>query len=302
MTFSVRFFFTISLALITTAGFGQKRIIIGSFNAGIEDAPASSLYPDNNYGSSLATIPYAWTQQGQVNITRAFYRIDLSLLPPKAKIDEALLILHFDPFSQAGQIHSTQNDFFIRRVTGPWTEMGLTWNNQPTTTATNQVYVPASSYERQNYVINVTGILQDILADSITGNQGFRLQLNNEAPYRAVIIASKENPDVSRHPQLWVRYSDPLVGTQDELQDRSGPVFQVFPNPSSGQFTVTSNEALSGNFTAELYNLEGRRVLQQGLTGSYSLVYAQNLPAGNYVLKIRSDAGFEQVEKVILVK
>jgi hypothetical protein len=38
------------------------------------------------------------------------------------------------------------------------------------------------------------------------------------------------------------------------------------------------------------------------MTGSYSLLYMQNLPAGTYVLKIRGAAGFVQEEKVVVVK
>lgn len=288
---------------LATTSFSQQKQMLGSFIADIEDVHVLSILPDENPSTTLAVVPYAWTQSGVENIARPFIRFDLSSLPDGAKIEEALLVYYYDPFSITAQSdHSSDNGFFIRRVTGAWDEFGIKWNNQPPTTTVNQVYVPPAVYSRQNYVINVTELIKDILADSVTGNQGVRLHLEKEAPFRVVVVASSKHPDISRHPQLWINYSDGLVGTSDDEPEFQASIFKVYPNPSSGQFTISSDQVPHGKFSARLYNLEGKLVLEQALAGSFSFVYANSLPPGTYVLKISSDAGYEQEEKIVLIK
>ena len=61
-----------------------------------------------------------------------------------------------------------------------WNEQSITWNNQPNVTTQNQIIVPASSSVHQNYNINVTSLVQDII-NNPNSSFGFSLKLQTEA-------------------------------------------------------------------------------------------------------------------------
>ncbi|GAG04611.1 unnamed protein product, partial [marine sediment metagenome] len=62
-------------------------------------------------------------------VARAFVQFDVSSIPSGATVTSATLTLCLTKI-QAGQIHE------LRSVTGSWAEATLTWNNQPTVSAT----------------------------------------------------------------------------------------------------------------------------------------------------------------------
>lgn len=275
---------------VTTA-FSQKKIILAPYTTSVEDATIGSIDPDGNYGSESYWGPYSWTQGGIVNDVRSLIRFGFDPIPANAKIQEALLVLYFDPFSPTLQPgHTGNNSFSVRRITGPWEEMSVTWNNQPPTTSQDEVIVPTSDFGFQNYVVNITDLVQDMRNDSINGNQGFMVQLLDEEPYSLSIFASKESADVSRHIQLWVTYKDDqATGTHDAYQV-SQSTYSTSPNPASNQVTILANDYdNSTTHTVVIYNNSGAVVLSQNLTGSLTFLNTSRLPAGMYALSINEN-------------
>lgn len=65
--------------------------------------------------------------------------------------------------------------------------------------------------------------------------------------------------------------------------------FQVFPNPASGQFSVTGLPAENG--VVSLYDLAGRKLQSQSYFGSNHLNFTRQLPAGVYVLRYLGESG-----------
>jgi len=108
------------------------------------------------------------------------------------------------PDGQHSQLDGS-NASVIQRITQEWDENTVTWNNQPATTEVNQVNVPASSAPDQNYEINVTQLIQDIIYDPENGH-GLMLKLETESYYRSLIFASSDNPDTSLHPKLVIEF------------------------------------------------------------------------------------------------
>lgn len=296
--------FTFCLFILTYSAQGQKKIILSPFNTQVSDAVLGSIAPDQNWGTEPSLDPYTWTQGGIVNIVRPLIRFDLSSLPSSAdKIKKAVMVLYYDPFTHGGGKHAGLTAFSVLRVTSPWDELNVTWNNQPSTTDMNAVAVPAAVYDQQNYVIDVTELVKDMLGSSPANNYGFMLRLNNENPYNAVFLASSNNADASRHPQLWVTYDDGLVGTGDDALKAASVDFEIVPNPASGVFSITiQGDAPAATYEADIFDLQGKLVLKQALSGSFTYLYVNPLPAGTYVLKIRSDAGYVQTEKIVLTK
>lgn len=74
----------------------------------------------------------------------------------------------------------------------------------------------------------------------------------------------------------------------------------IYPNPSSGQFTIKLNGNQNG-YTVELYNLLGELVYQFVLSNSQGIIDLSTQPAGMYFVYVKSNAGVE-VGKVLLTK
>lgn len=281
----------------------QKKIVLTTYNSQIADVAIASIAPDVNWGKEPNIWPYCWTQNGIVNITRPLIRFDFTEIPAGAKVQEALLILHYDPTTHWFGYHSGNTDFYVRRILEPWDELTATWNNQPATTTQHELYVPPAAFNQQNYVLNVTDMVADMLSADSPGNFGFMMSLQDEFPYNSVRIASADHADLSRRPQLWLTIDYGLTDTHDDGLKGKADRFKVGPNPTSGELSISSETIPNGTNTAELYDTQGKLVLSQTLAGSFSYLYLNQLAAGVYVLKIFNDAeGYVQEEKIVVAR
>lgn len=86
------------------------------------------------------------------------------------------------------------------------------------------------------------------------------------------------------------------------------PVFaeldvDIYPNPSTGKFTLTLPDQLTGSASIELYDLMGKQVWSTDLqAGSNLLELDSKLSAGVYVYQVRLDGRAVRSEKLILTK
>ena len=114
------------------------------------------------------------------------YRFDLSAVPASSYVEQATLTLYNDvTFSNTGHSSlSGSNAGWIQKVTGLWNENTITWNNQPAATAVNEVAVPQSTGPNEDYTLDVTALVQDMVAHP-SSNFGMMLRLQTEAAYRA---------------------------------------------------------------------------------------------------------------------
>ncbi|GAB4317531.1 MAG: hypothetical protein Kow00127_09320 [Bacteroidales bacterium] len=166
-----------------------------------------SLAPNGNF----ATWPYvkanAWTWDGDFGIERTYIRFDLSDISPDADILEAKLSLfyHYLP-GNPEQTHQGDNQAVLMRVTGPWTEYGLTWNNQPGSSSAGMVVIPVSSGPQSDYLdIDVTEMVTDMVANP-DENFGFLFKLVTEEIYRRIGLSSSDHPDPSKWPLLTITF------------------------------------------------------------------------------------------------
>ncbi len=60
----------------------------------------------------------------------------------------------------------------------------------------------------------------------------------------------------------------------------------VFPNPTLSTVNLKVERALSENMLFQLYDMEGRQLLEQRISGSLTVVPMQPLAAGSYLLKV----------------
>ena len=170
-----------------------------------KDAVIESIAPDQNFGNQTMFAVFSWTSSGVFNNARALIQFDFSSIPSQTSIAKAELSLYWKPYSNLTD-QTGENAFSIYRVTQPWTESTVTWNNQPTFNNTPKVAVPKTMAVDQSLLnIDVTTMVQDMI-NNPSSNFGFMLQLNNEFPYSLVILASSNDPDQSKHPKLIVSF------------------------------------------------------------------------------------------------
>lgn len=204
---------------------GQKTITLGiggdyARGAGTQDDAAVYNKPDwvnRNFSSEVDFLALSWTFQGVPGTARQFFRFNgLSTIPAGTTITSATLTLTGVTTSAAapqgnsyypGSPYNSSgtNPAWVKRVTGSWTASVITWNNQPTTTTTNAVGIPAST-SQWNYsvTLNVTALVQDIINSG--QNNGFSMELQTEAYYRSLIFTGPRNANVNNRPKLVVTY------------------------------------------------------------------------------------------------
>jgi hypothetical protein len=168
----------------------------------------------------------AWTfyaNGGTTGGARAFMRFTaLDTLPSTAVILSANLSLYAattdglgggyigDSYYPGSPYNSYgDNSLWLQRVTGSWDQTTIDYNNQPATTAVDEVAIPAST-SRYNYSVanlDVTQLVQDMKATPNT-NYGFCMRLQTEAYYRSMSFdASESKPDSSTSPKLVITYT-----------------------------------------------------------------------------------------------
>lgn len=102
-----------------------------------KDAYIDEDHASTNYGSSTRLkVGYekdSYSHSIAGTEKRALIGFDLSAIPENALIVDAHLYVNV---AMAGAYTAT----YIYRVTGAWTENGVTWNNQPSTTSVDKSY------------------------------------------------------------------------------------------------------------------------------------------------------------------
>jgi len=110
--------------------------------------------PGQNYGTGdrLRIRQDVW---GDTHVYRAVIGFNITTAPISALISSVNLYLHGDYYSMVGV--ST----YFRRITGSWTENGVTWNNihNAYTTANQYIYTSPTAHNWFNY--NITELYKD---------------------------------------------------------------------------------------------------------------------------------------------
>lgn len=191
-------------------------------------------YADNNYATYNRFLITAWTSSGQPTRGRAFIKFDLSIIPPGSNITSSTLegFWHNLSTSGSGGYHSgndpsrmSQSATYVRRVTEDWEETSITWNNKPAYTTDNQAGVAAPTSGTQNFSVDVTNLVNDMITYD---NYGFVWMLQTEYQYRNINLASSDHAtEPARRPKLTINYSVPILTTY-YIRDASGQVIATY--------------------------------------------------------------------------
>lgn len=233
---------------------------IGMERSGAPDIPAPA---EPNFSS------YTWTCGGILCIGRTLMSIDLSSLPSNINILDARLSLYADPACTylgffGKPTYGTYNRSTVRRITGPWDPNTVTWNNQPSTTKTHQVFLPSSHTSTQDYLhMDVTGLIQDMV-DNPSSSYGIIVQMDDEVNYyKSLIFGSCLHQDESLRPKLVVSYE---LDGQKISKPTTLPAWEVevTPNPASDNIFFGFTDFKEGEeIELSVYNLSGQLVHHQ---------------------------------------
>lgn len=251
-----------------------------------QDAFVRDLAPSTNFGNSDEVTALAWTFSGSAMITHSMIGFDLSQIPLGAQISSASLYLYNNPIAQSTNGEHSQlsgpNNWEIYRVNGPWDEDLVTWNNKPSYDISTVVNVPASSSPNQDFTIDVSSLVQNMVNDP-ANSYGFLMKLATESYYRSIVLGSSNAIDPLIHPKLVVCYVTTASLSENMLSE-----VNIFPNPGSNTLFIDLKNGLNSG-TIEMYTISGIKVLTQNFTSSGMLELAtEHLADGCYMIQISS--------------
>jgi hypothetical protein len=195
---------------LSLLGCKTSHLTINSSQSKRGDALFGLIVPNNNYAKTPDLHIYAWTQSGDLNVTRSAIDFDLTSIPANANIIEAYLLLKFNTTSAydkiiPGEGNQGSDSIVVQRIVSDWNENTVTWKTQPATTGINQIIIPRAKSCCNDYSINVTDLLNDMLKDP-NNSFGFMIKYKREQPYNVAFFASKDHPNEGLHPQLIISY------------------------------------------------------------------------------------------------
>jgi len=193
---------------------------------------------NNNYGNAAQIsgmmIP---GNSGGFNNGQGVFDFDLSSIPSGSTILSASLNLYalVDGTGVLSNGHvGSGNSCFIERITEPWNENTVTWNNRPNYTSINAVSLPASTSPFQDYLnIDVKNLVEDMIV-SIDSSNGFLLRLQNEVVYNLLSFSSKDNGNPNKIPTLTISYESPLSIRSVNFQS----TIDIMPNPTTDKLII----------------------------------------------------------------
>jgi len=288
------------LNLISIISFSQSSITLQPEKDAITRELAGT--GDNtNYGNYAYLNMHAWTNQGNIVVHHSLIDFDLSSIPTGSTITHAKLYLYVDRNSTAypygHELLGWSNECLIRRVLENWDEYSVTWNNRPGTTTINQVMIPPSTSNFQDYVIDVTTLIQDMIDDP-SHSFGFGIRQRIEYPYRRMVFASRDNSNTTIHPKLIISYTElvDIVTTNPNSLNVS-----VYPNPANSWVNIEFESKANEKFTMKLFDVRGQLIeTTENITTGETKIDTKSLPGGVYFIQLIADRQVYDVKKLML--
>ncbi len=246
-----------------------------------KDAYLDDIYANLNQGNIDEFNSLAWTVNGNPLRERALIEFDLTAVPTSATVQSATLTLYNNPTSSNGFLNGQHSHFsgsnasYLLRITAPWNENTVTWNNQPSTTFINAVTLPQDVTPHEDYAIDVTAMVQDMVTNP-SSNYGFMLQLITEQYYRCLLFASSDHANAALHPKLEICYtvssnlSVITTNTNPPCNGGCNGTATAFPSNGTGPYTYlwtptgnttqTVSALCSGNYTVTVTDALGNTV------------------------------------------
>ncbi|MEI7726597.1 MAG: PKD domain-containing protein [Bacteroidota bacterium] len=204
-TIAIVFFLAISITVFSQPK--AKTLVLRPGPTDGMDADIRTDFPQTPRGSSPDFIANAWTAQGNYFVQRSLLKFDLTRIPVEAEVTQATLFLYTNLTTGHYQLDSGANASYLYRIAEPWFENQVFWDNQPAVSPQDPLLLPQSTSHTQNYEVNVTTDVQDMV-NKPDDNHGWQFRLQTEEKYRCMVFASSDNLNEAWRPELVVQYTD----------------------------------------------------------------------------------------------
>ena len=256
-------------------------------------------YDTINFGAHAELNAISWTNGGQQSDTRSLMYWNFSDIPSNAIVTQADLMLFWNPTS-SNNGHSSQsgpNEAELIRVSSSWVEHAVTWNTQPTLDTNFKAILPPSSNNQQDYTINITALVQEMISNPST-NFGMLLKLTNENYFRSLVLCSSDHVDPAKRPRIEVCFTIPTSIQENENTNN----FSVSQNYEAGLINIHRQTDFDKGTELFLYDVNGKEIRRfndlKGRTFSFN---STNIEAGVYIISLKYNSK-SCTEKLILLK
>ncbi|MEW6772888.1 MAG: DNRLRE domain-containing protein [Bacteroidota bacterium] len=260
----------------------QTDTLLPDYDAAIGYHDGNPSAANSNYGNASQCAAFAIPSAfgPGLNVNRGLLHFDLSNIPTGAVITSAEIDLYSIVNMGSYPAHSgTNNNAYIKRVTSPWTEYSVTWNNQPSTTSSNQVILTGTNNQYQDYLgINVLNLVNDIINSG--NNYGFMLGLVNETATNLLSFCSKDYSNPSKRPRLRISYTC----NETTITNVDSKSIFVFPNPASDIININKYSDEQAKVTISF--IDGEKILETEINNNSSEISVSNLSCGIYFIHI----------------
>jgi len=141
---------------------------------------------------------------------RSLIKFDFSSIPHGSTIIEAKLSMYSDGNHANYDIMQNAtyktNSSYFRKITSPWNESTVTWNNQPSNTSTNQAQLGESLTAGENYLeIDVMDLIIDLF-ENPSSDYGLMFIDYDEIKYARMAFCSSDHADPNKRPKIEITY------------------------------------------------------------------------------------------------
>jgi hypothetical protein len=260
-------------------------------NGNSADAYLASGAPINNYRSHPRIGGNTWTCGGDLCLSRGLFKFDLSAIPLSSTITSATLNLYADINSPIPPTSGGPNNAAnLYRITSPWVENAVTWNTQPSYSLSNNVVLNASLSNYQNYQVNVTNLLNDML---LYGNYGFMLKMQDEVNYYlSMLFASSDNGNSALCPTLNIVYSSPTKIKKNVISKN----VSVLLNSLDNSIKIVSERNIGRVLLIDMF---GKTILNE-VVGGNEFYLKNEIQHGLYSIQVLDELGFQMLSQKII--
>ncbi|HBZ41644.1 MAG TPA: hypothetical protein DEO50_07075, partial [Erysipelotrichaceae bacterium] len=236
----------------------------------IEDTHVTSTLPTSNFYNSYIL------KTGN-NVHRTFIRFTLPSLTAADMVIASTLQMSID------NVGTSQNDYQVNahKVTGSWTETGLTWNNQPTYNSKIEDYeVVGHDATKNAYAWDITSIVKDWYVSGV--NNGLMLKnQTTESGYKEYYSADTSSAYLNFRPVVTIFYvnNNGLESYWTYHSQNVGRAGIGYTNDYNGNLVFIRQDTVSsGNMmpvsVSHVYNLNDRAT-NIGYGNGWRLNYTQ---------------------------
>jgi len=241
--------------------------------------------PDKNFGSASTLLVRTYGSENYDYDCRAFFEFDISSIPP-GTINKAEVRVYQSSFYGV-----TGRKLQYHRITGSWSESGITWNNQPGVSGDNVVTVYASSSSDIWFNVAVTNQVSDAHSSGSTYGVRVKFQYEGRSESTELHWDSKEGEHI---PELYVEYTPNQSPNAPML---NSPSANARFNPSASvTFSWTFSDPNSGDSqSAYRFQLDDNSdfsspIIDTGKVSSSTSNTTQTLPStvGLYYWRVKT--------------